>query len=636
LKKAIFAGLCLLPLCLCSTAATSAEKVILNRGDGTRAPAVHRIPLYAEAEAGEKREKITAETDPALPFSTQGTCCECHIYEHTYDVIRKGWHFNATEPNVPTGRPGQPWIYVDAAAGIEIPLSYRAWPGTFRPDQVGISPFRFTDLFGRHMPGGGPAELDTTVDAEIIRQMVSGKAEINCLSCHDAAAAHDQTEYAANIEKQNFRWAATASAAFAAVTGSAEKMDETFDYRMPNMVTNPELIPQVPTVTYRSNTFDHKGNVFFDVSGKISSERCYFCHSDINVDKYGTQCWEADEDIHMTSGMTCVDCHREGLEHNTIRGYEGEVSTNVLAAKTTCRGCHLGSDGGPPEGGRLGAPVPKHKGIPAVHFEKLSCTACHSGPWPTEETSRCKTSQAHGLGTHNVNKSPDALPHIFYPVFAKQTWAATTGGDGSQASRPKIGPYKLIWPAYWATLKDGEVQPVDLETVAKEVTPALKGVTVPRTGNWAPLMPEQVAEALKALGQSGQQKAVYIAGGVLYELDDQGKLAGRKDHPAAAPYMWPLAHNVRPAAQSLGMDRCNVCHSKQASFFFSKVSMDSPVQGGGVSLRMADLYQADGPVNVRVNHFFRWLIIIVMTLLILHILGDLYRRTLVWLRRKSG
>jgi hypothetical protein len=64
--------------------------------------------------------------------------------------------------------------------------------------------------------------------------------------------------------------------------------------------------------------------------------------------------------------------------------------------------------------------------------------------------------------------------------------------------------------------------------------------------------------------------------------------------------------------------------------------MDSPIQGGGVAaLRMADLYESDGPVNVRVNHFFRWLIIIVMALLILHILGDLYRRTLVWLKGKA-
>ncbi len=568
LRKAIFAGLCLLSVFIRpAVASASADKVILNRGDGTRAPAVHRIPLYAEAESGQKREKITAKTDPALPFSMRGTCTECHVYEHTYDVIRKGWHFNATEPNVPPGRPGQPWIHVDAATGTQIPLSYRAWPGTFRPDQVGIGPFKFAAEFGRHMPGGGVGDVETKVQAEIPRQMVSGTLEINCLSCHDADAAHDQAEYAANIEKQNFRWAAAASTGFAAVSGSAAKMDDTFDYTMPDTVTNAELIPQIPTVTYRANTFDHKDNVFFNVSGKPLAERCYFCHSDINVDKYGTQRWQADEDVHMAAGMTCVDCHREGLEHNTIRGYEGESSANTVAARSTCRGCHLGDESGPPLGGRLGAPVPKHKGIPAVHFERLSCTACHSGPWPESEAARCKTAQAHALGTHNVNKVPNALPHVQYPVFAK---AAGEGG--------KITPQKLIWPAYWALLsKDNKVEPIDLATVTKQVGAALKGVAAPRTGDWAPLKEEQIASALKALGGSAEQKPVYVTGGVLYRLSDDGKLLPPQKHPATAPYMWPIAHNVRPAAQSLGVGKCTVCHSTNSAFFFGNVGADSAV-----------------------------------------------------------
>ena len=49
---------------------------------------------------------------------------------------------------------------------------------------------------------------------------------------------------------------------------------------------------------YQANTFDHKDNVFFNVSGKISADRCYFCHSDINVDQSGNEKWQADEDVH--------------------------------------------------------------------------------------------------------------------------------------------------------------------------------------------------------------------------------------------------------------------------------------------------------------------------------------------------
>jgi cytochrome c1 len=638
LRKVLCAGLCvpsvLAWLAAAALAAESAPKVLTTRGDGSRTPGVHRIPMYAEGlMPGQQGEKITPEMDPALPFSIEGTCGECHVYQHDYAVIQKGWHFNAADPNVPPGRPGQPWIYVDAATGTQIPLSYRPWPGTFRPSQVGMSSFQFTTRFGRQMPGGGVGELDTENDDEIARQMVSGKLEINCLSCHDRDPAHDQAEYAAQVSSQSFRWAATASAPFAAAKGSAEKMDDTFDYLMPDMVTNPELKPFVPTVTYHKSAFDDKDQVFFNVSGKIPASRCYFCHSEINVDLHGNEKWQGDEDVHLTAGLTCVDCHREGLEHNTIRGYEGEVSDNPLAAKMSCRGCHLGDGSEPPTAGRLGAPVPEHKGIPAIHFERLSCTACHSGPWPVEETYRVKTSQAHGLGTHSVDKTPEALPHIFFPVYVKQQVGAT---NEESTGRAKIGPHRLIWPAYWGTLADNEVRPVDLATVSRVVGAAWKNPAKPAAPQWGQIQREQIADGLKALGEAIQQKAVYIAGGVLYQLDDQGTLADRKDHPAAAPYMWPLAHNVRPAAQSLGVGQCRVCHSKEASFFFSKLSTDSPVQGDGVALRMADFHQAEGPVNVRVNHFFRWLIIIVMTLLILHILGDLYRRVLVKLRSTGG
>ncbi|MCU0915008.1 MAG: hypothetical protein MUC88_10650 [Planctomycetes bacterium] len=585
LKKVLLAGWCVPSMlaCLAATgmAAESATNAVTTRGDGSRTPGVHRIPLYAESlEAGKQGDKITKETDPALPFSIRGTCSECHIYKHDYDVIKKGWHFNAADPNVPAGRPGQPWIYADASTGTQIPLSYRAWPGTFRPEQVGMTPFQFTHRFGRQMPGGGVGEMDTKNDSEIPRQMVSGKLEINCLSCHDRDPAHDQAEVTGQVAKQNFRWAATASASFALVSGSAKEMDDTFDYLMPDMVSDEKKKPLVPTVTYQASAFDAKDQVVFNVSGKIPAERCYFCHSDINVDQCGNEKWHGDEDVHLTAGLTCVDCHREGLEHDTIRGYEGEVSTNAMAARTSCRGCHLGDENHRTEAGRLGAPVPEHKGIPTVHFERLSCTACHSGPWPGDTTFRVKTSQAHGLGSRTVNKHPNALPHVQYPVFAKATGAtvAHLGGTMTQDAG-KITPHKLIWPAYWGAITDdGKVRPLDLTVVKDMVGPALKGLPLTAAGDWAEIKETQVIDVLKALGGSVKEgKPVYVTGGTLYRLNEGGTLASYRDHPAAAPYAWPIAHNVRPAAQSLGVGKCTVCHATNSAFFFGKVPVDSPI-----------------------------------------------------------
>jgi hypothetical protein len=132
-----------------------------------------------------------------------------------------------------------------------------------------------------------------------------------------------------------------------------------------------------------------------------------FRHSDLPASGKKPEKWSQDEDVHLTAGLKCVDCHRNGLQHNIVRGYDREaaVSGNEMAAATSCRGCHLGDENGRrPEGGRLGAPVPEHKGIPTIHFDKLTCTACHSGPWPGDKTLLAKTSRAHRLGTPNVGK----------------------------------------------------------------------------------------------------------------------------------------------------------------------------------------------------------------------------------------
>jgi len=257
--------------------------------------------------------------------------------------------------------------------------------------------------------------------------------------------------------------------------------------------------------------------------------------------------------------LKCVDCHRNGVEHNIIRGYEGEefISANLLAATSSCEGCHTT--------GRLGAPLLKHAhaGIPPVHFDKLSCTACHSGRWPGEKTILTKTSRAHSLGIAGINKSPEALPHILYPVFAKQ-------------SNGKITPYKMFWPAFWGTVKEGKVTPINLEVVKKTIGKILTKEKLPRTGDWRILTAEHIIEGLNSLQKKIEGKAVYISAGKLYKIDNAGKLIAA-EHDAAKPYLWPIAHDVRPAAQSLGIRECEDCHSTDAPFFFGAVAVDSPI-----------------------------------------------------------
>ena len=550
--------------------ADTGQELLGDASDGSRAVPVHLIPLIDE-----EGEKITPDDEPLLPFSTRKTCGLCHDYEK----IAGGWHFNAGVTNVPAGRAGQPWMLVDAGTGTQIPLSYRRWLGTFTPEQLGLTSWQFIQLFGRHMPGGGVGELESDNPDEAMRQLVSGKLEINCMSCHSADPAHDQAEYGIQIARQNFRWAAAATCGFASVSGSAKRMPDTYDPLMPDVLDDPKLVP--PTAVYRKNAFDHKRQVFFDIVRKVPEGRCYFCHSNIHV---GAERWSTDEDVHLAAGLTCVDCHPNRLEHNITRGYEGEniAPGNPLAAASTCEGCH--------SNGRLGAPAPRHAGIPPVHFDKLTCTACHSGPWPEQKTHRVKTSRAHGLGTYNIDGSDEALPHILSPVFAKKP-------------NGKIAPHNLVWPAFWGSMKGQKVEPIALEIV-RQGAEMITGKVLPRSGDWPSLSRERITEDLVFASNLGaiEAQAVYVCGGKVYRLDDSGQLV-EQDHPAATPYLWPIAHDVRPAAQSLGSHGCEDCHRTDSAFFFSDVEIDSPVASKqGATKKMVEFQDLD-PVYTKAFAF---------------------------------
>jgi hypothetical protein len=158
-----------------------------------------------------------------------------------------------------------------------------------------------------------------------------------------------------------------------------------------------------------------------------------------------------------------------------------------------------------------------------------------------------------------------------------------------------------------------------------------------KAASGSPWSDDDIAARLKALAGSVKGKAVYISGGSLYSLDDSGKLDEIKGHPAAKPYMWAIGHDVRPAAQSLGVRGCEDCHSPDAPFFYGKVTVDSPVKSEEKGfMSMIKMHGAHGPKYVRINRFFKLLIIVMMSLLILHILGDMFRRVVNRLSKKNN
>jgi len=569
----LIVGLCL----VCATqgqtqAPTDANAASALVGDvwgGSRSPAVHRLVLYDD-----QGFRIFPGVNFDQPFSTTVTCGQCH----QIDTVAKGWHFTAgRDPNVP-GRPGEPWIFWDCPTGTQIPLSYRRWPGTFDPNQVGLTDWWFVRVFGRQMPGGGVGVPDPTVPPNPLDHWpVSGKLEINCLSCHDTEPTHDQAQFGQQIRQHNYRWAATATSGVALVDGSAKDLPESWRKGDPG---------QGPSVAYDPSRFLADNKVLMPIRRAAPDERCLFCHSTRAADETSD---DRTIDVHLAAGLRCVDCHRNGLDHSISRGYETEAKdvNDPRRQALSCKGCHLDKDAKGMGTTRLAAPYPVHKGIPVIHFEKLACTACHSGPQPGDRAVMARTSRAHGLGTHRDNVSFQTLPHVQMPVFAK-------GPDG------KIAPHKGIWPAYWGQRTEGRITPIALDLVKKVAGPILPHEQQLATPSWPRLSPAQVQEVLAALTQSGVTNAVYVSGGKVHQVKDGSLVA--QDDEAARPYLWSMAHDVRPARQALGSKACQDCHSMKAGFLFGRVAMDGPLADPNASVGMVEFER----LEPRYTTLFAW------------------------------
>ena len=277
--------------------------------------------------------------------------------------------------------------------------------------------------------------------------------------------------------------------------------------------------------------------------------------------------WRTEQDVHLRANFECSTCHRNGLDHQTVRGYEaeGKERNDPFVASLSCKGCHYGVEGAAdPElalGGKSGAPRPAHRGLPTVHLEKLSCTACHSGPFPGAEPEKVHTGLIHALGVSKAQKlrQPDTFPQVAQPIFLR-------GADG------KIAPHKMVWPNFWGRIKGNDVMPIE-PTVVREAG----GDNLPKpTDKVTPLTDEQVSNTLESLAVDKEAgEPVYISGGRMYQRSG-GKLVA-KEHPAAEPYAWALGHDVRPKAQSLGARGCADCHSDEGAIYFAKVTALGPV-----------------------------------------------------------
>jgi len=187
---------------------------------------IHWIELYDA-----QNNKISP--DSVRPYSPVTTCGRCHDVE----TIAHGYHFQAGNPDLTAGRPGQPWVWSDPRTGTHLPLSYRSWPGTWHPDELGISRWQMAAQFGGYLAGGGPgspshlaggprsASAEAAAPFAKDRSRITGPLLIDCMLCHHSlGSGYSPFAWSEQIKQENFSTAPVAALGLAVVTGSVRRL----------------------------------------------------------------------------------------------------------------------------------------------------------------------------------------------------------------------------------------------------------------------------------------------------------------------------------------------------------------------------------------------------------------------------
>jgi cytochrome b subunit of formate dehydrogenase len=633
-------------------------------------------PFHLKDEAGQI-------INPALninadkPYSPKQTCGTSGC--HDYRLITEGFHFTQGAGETPTAAQEERILWASTPGNYggnwcsPAPLyRYLSPKHNDSARTMDMTSFSFiTAGCGECHPGGGPTEYDRTGrrydeamkdprngwtsggdnafdgDYHLARWSETGVLEADCLICHQPG--YDNEKRKSQLKTQNFRWAPTAGAGWGTVEGSS-------------------LGPTPVRVVYDKSLFDAEGKISPRIVREPRNEACLFCHAQPGWKKRGAD-FSARTDVHLRAGLKCVDCHAAGSKalDDRIRGKEihqfgkgddpgGLVRNDLDNTVLACAFCH--------ENGHLGASIATHAGLPPLHLEKIACQTCHI-PQRTVKPAQVQAGDVFNPAPKIPSKGkrlwvfygPDMKAYNHYgnmemmgfddkptdpfkPVLAKykgkifpvnrvhSAWPALQIDGRPGLMQPLMNDIYGMWDAH---RKD----PARYPRLAQIADDNRDGVIEVNRPEEIDALIQEVAAMLKTTGYPlDEKKVVWAMNDRIYSSGTEYRTIPREDWEAS-PYgnVHKYSHNVYPAKAALGATGCRDCHRAGSDFFFAPVvTYPFDQNAGPVTAVQSNIQGYDGRPQIESRlakgtaAFFRWLTLIVLAGLFLHIILDAIAR----------
>lgn len=629
-------------------------------------------PFHLRDDAGAVIDPARGLND-AAPYSPRQTCgaSGCHDYEK----ITRGYHFTQGQGEAPTADQRARYAWASSPGNFggnwcsPAPLyRYLAAKENASAARIDMTAFEFvTSTCGTCHPGGGSAEFDrdgrrydrwmadpasgfspggeNRLDGDYYKARWSetGVLEADCLLCH--LPGYDYEERQAQLGKWNLRWAATAGARLASVSGSIKAREAV-------------------TVRYDPQRFDADGTLKLSLVREPRNEACLGCHAQPGWKKRGAN-YRARTDVHLRAGLKCVDCHPAGSsatdarisareEHQFAKGDDpgGLVRNDLDDTVVGCADCH--------DHGLRGAPVAKHAGLPPLHLERIACQTCHIperlvmpievqagdvynlAPWIKSAGKKLwtfygpdKEARNH-YGFLEVMGYDDKPTEPFRPALFRykgkiypgnrvhSAWPGLEVAGQAALMQPRMTDIVKMWRAH---LDD----PAKYPQLAVIVDDNGDGVPEVNRPDEIDALIASVRQALVDVGYPlDDTRVVWVSDDRVYRSGNEYRVVPKHEWEAS-PFanVHKYSHDVYPARAALGAQGCADCHSAGSAFFFAP-AMSRPFDEEGQAIFVAQhsiMGYTGRPREYTglagwTARFFRVLTVVVLAGLFLHMVLD--------------